>query len=102
MPLPRGRQRYGVADSLLTAWQRYRNLTGMDRTIVLKSRGMQLVEHRLGRPLEDVLTELYVDQGMTVKQVATELGVSGASVSRWMSELGIAARYIGSKKAAVA
>ena len=74
----------------------------MDRTIILKSRGMQLVEHRLGRPLEEVLADLYVDQGMTVKQVAEELGVSSASVSRWMSELGIEARYIGTRKAAVA
>lgn len=74
----------------------------MDRTIVLKSRGMQLVEHRLGQPLEKVLTDLYVERGMTVKQVAAEIGVSTASVSRWMSELGIEARYIGTKKAAVA
>lgn len=73
----------------------------MDRTIVLKSRGMQLVEHRLGRPLDEVLTELYIDQGMTVKQVAAEIGVSTASVSRWMSELGIQARYIGTRKVAV-
>lgn len=101
MPLPSAWQRYGVADSLLTAWQRYRNLRAMDRTIVLKSRGMQLVEHRLGRPLDEVLTELYIDQGMTVKQVAAEIGVSTASVSRWMSELGIQARYIGTKKVAV-
>lgn len=70
----------------------------MVRTNVLKSRGMQLVEHRLGRPLEDVLRELYTDQGMTVKQVAEELGVSSASVSRWMGELGIEARFIGPKK----
>lgn len=71
----------------------------MDRTFVFKSRGMQLVEHRLGRPLEVVLTELYISQGMTVREVAAEIGVSTASISRWMSELGIAARYIGPKKA---
>lgn len=62
---------------------------------------MQITEHRLGRPLEDVLRELYVDEGLTVKQVAARLGVSSASISRWMSELGIEARYVGQSKVAV-
>ena len=70
----------------------------MDRTKILKSRGMQLVEHRLERPLEEVLTELYHGEHLTVKQVGERLGVSGASVSRWMAELGIEARYIGPER----
>lgn len=73
----------------------------MERSNVVKSRGMQLVEHRLGRPLADVLQELYVDEGLTVKQVAARIGVSSASVSRWMAELGIEARYIGGQKVAL-
>lgn len=67
----------------------------MQRNSVLKSRGMQLVERRLGRPMEDVLRELYVDQGLTVKQVGKTLGVSGPTVSRWMADLGIEARFLG-------
>ena len=71
----------------------------MERTIIF-SRGMQLIEMRLGRPLAEVLRELYVDRGMTTKQVGAELGVSDASVSRWMSELGIEARYVGPRRKA--
>ena len=41
---------------------------------------MQIIEHRLGRPLEDVLRDLYVDQGMTVKQVAAQLGVDESTL----------------------
>lgn len=63
---------------------------------------MQLLEHRLGRPLDEVLRELYVDQGMTTKQVGAALGVSNASVSRWMAILGIEARYIGAEPEKVA
>lgn len=58
---------------------------------------MQIIEHRLGRPLDEVLRELYVEKGMTVKQVAAELGVSIASVSTWMARFGIEARYVGAQ-----
>jgi transposase-like protein len=62
---------------------------------------MQLMEQRLGRPLDEILQELYIEKGMTTKQVAVELGVSQASVSRWMAQLGVEARYIGPEKVAV-
>lgn len=58
---------------------------------------MQILEHRLGEPLEDVLRRLYLNDKKTVKQVAAELGVSTASVSTWMARFGIEARYVGSR-----
>lgn len=71
-------------------------------TPTFKTRPMQVTEARLGRPLEEVLRELYVDRGMTQKQVGVELGVDASTVNRWMRELGIEARFPGQKAEAVA
>lgn len=52
---------------------------------------MLLVEARLGRPVEDVIREVY-DRGGMQKDVAEALGVEGSTVSRWMKDLDILAR----------
>ncbi len=52
---------------------------------------MQLVEARLGRPVEDVIREVY-DAGGMQKDVANALGIEVSTVSRWMAYLGIDAR----------
>jgi len=63
---------------------------------------MQLVEARLGRPVEDVISEVYGRGGMQ-RDVAEVLGVEVSTVSRWMKELGIVARPTGAgSKAALA
>lgn len=62
---------------------------------IFKSRAMLRVEARIGRPLEDFLADRY--QTQTQPQIADELGVSGASVSRWMRELGIETRFPGQR-----
>lgn len=67
----------------------------MDPTPIFKSRAMLKVERRIGRPLEEFLAERY--QARTQTQIADELGVSNASVSRWMAELGIEARFQGQR-----
>lgn len=67
----------------------------MDQTPSFKSRAMLRVEARIGRPLEAFLAERY--QVATQTQIAEELGVSNASVSRWMQELGIEARFQGQR-----
>lgn len=64
-------------------------------TPIFKSRAMLRVEARIGRPLEEYLAERY--QTLTQPQIAEELGVSGASVSRWMREVGIEARLQGQR-----
>lgn len=56
---------------------------------------MLLAEARLGRPLEDVITELYVDQGLMQREVADRLGIDTSTVSEWMTRLGIDARSRG-------
>lgn len=60
---------------------------------------MQRVEHRLGRSLEDFLTERYVVEECDQRQIAEELGVNVGTVSRWMERLRIPARPPWTRKA---
>lgn len=64
-----------------------------------KSTAMKLAELRLGRPVEDVIREVY-DAGGFQKDVAVALGIDVSTVSRWMRELGIKARRRGNGSAA--
>ena len=73
----------------------------MSRTIVFKSRPMQVVEARLGRPLEEYLEERYA-AGATQAEIASELDVTDGTVSRWMALLGIQARFPGPRPKAEA
>lgn len=63
---------------------------------------MQATEARLGEPLEVVINRLYHEQGMTLAEVAVELGVTIGTVSRWMQALRIPARFPGQRGKAVA
>ncbi len=67
---------------------------------IFKSRAMQRTEVRLGRPLEEWLAERYATR--TQEQIAEELGVSGATISRWLRECGIEARLQGQRPPAEA
>lgn len=67
-----------------------------------KTRPMQALEHRLGRPLDEVLRDLYHGQGKTLDEVATELGVTLGTISRWMDALGVERRFPGQKGKAAA
>lgn len=60
---------------------------------------MRMVETQQGRPLEELITELYDQQGLTQKQVAARLGISEGALSRWMVTLGIPARSTGPRPA---
>lgn len=64
-------------------------------TPIFKSRAMVRLEARLGRPIEDYLRERYLTAGQV--EIASELGVSNATVSRWMRELGIEPRLPGQR-----
>lgn len=45
-----------------------------------------------GREVPDLLRELYTEQGLSQEGVAVRLGVSRATVMRWMVEYGIPTR----------
>lgn len=56
---------------------------------------MQVIEARLGRPMDEILRELYVERGLTVEAVGAELGITKGAVSRWLERFGIATRRKG-------
>lgn len=58
---------------------------------------MARVQRRLGRSLAGFLRERYHDQGATLAEIGAELGVSEATVSRWMSRSGIERRFPGQR-----
>lgn len=60
--------------------------------------GMRLVETRLGRPLNEFLHDAYVVQERPQVEIAAELGVDAATVSRWMAKFGIQTRVVGHRK----
>ena len=62
---------------------------------MVKTAAMQLIEHRIGRPLYEFFTERYTHQGLNQREIADELGVDIGSVSRWMARLRIPSRRAG-------
>lgn len=67
-----------------------------------KTRSMQVVEFRLGEPIEVYLRRRYLDDGATTHEIATELGLNNGTISRWMAQLGVEARFPGQRGKAVA
>ena len=52
--------------------------------LVFKSRGMQSMEAKLGRPIGLYLADKY-GQGLSQEQIAAELGINRATVGRLLS-----------------
>lgn len=42
-----------------------------------------------GRPVEELLLDLYIKQDLSIPQVAEELNISVGSVHKWLSDYGI-------------
>ena len=66
------------------------------------TRPMLQMERRMGRPLADVLTDLYHQEGLTLAGVAERIGVSVNTVIRWMDALDIETRFPGQRGKATA
>lgn len=49
----------------------------------------ELVTLRTGRPVPDLLRELYVERGLSQDTIAGELGISRMTVAMWLREYGI-------------
>lgn len=60
---------------------------------------MRRLEARLGVDLRAFLVDRYEAEGKTQQQIADELKVDVATVSRWMTRLGIETRLFASEKA---
>lgn len=57
------------------------------------SRALEIAAQH-GKPLPDVLRTLYVDKGMSMREVASELGVGLNTVHRWFHLYGIPVRHM--------
>jgi len=73
----------------------------MDAIRPIKTRPMQVMERRIGRPLEEFLSERYLTEGKTTYEIGAELDVHPSTITRWMAVLGIEARFPGPRKAAL-
>lgn len=58
-----------------------------------KTSEQQTVEARYGLSIEEVLRRLYIEERKSQDDIAVELGVSRASVMRWMKQHGIPRGY---------
>lgn len=63
---------------------------------------MQRIEAREGRPLDALLRDLYVDQGLMLAEIGARWGVSVSAVSKWLDWADIEARRGGPRREAVA
>lgn len=70
----------------------------MQQKSVLKTRAMQVIEFRLGEPLEQFLRRRYIDEDRTTVEIAEELDVNSGTVSRWMAHFSIPARLHGPRR----
>lgn len=61
---------------------------------------MRRLEQRRGIDLVEFLTDRYQVQGKTQQEIADELSIDVATVSRWMSKLGIETRLFASERPA--
>ena len=59
-----------------------KNLTSLQRRI----------EREYGKPIQELLREMYVEKGMTMREIAEVLDVNIRTIQRWSKECGIQAR----------
>ncbi len=59
---------------------------------------MRRLEQRRGIDLDTFLRLRYETEGRTQQEIAAELGIDVATVSRWMSRLGIETRLFASER----
>jgi len=61
----------------------------MPRKMQHRTHAQALVTLRTGRPVEDVLRELYVERRLSQADIAAELGITRMTVAMWLREFGI-------------
>lgn len=57
------------------------------------------IERNEGKAIDELLREMYVEQGMTLHAMSGLLGVNAGALSRWMDDFGIPRRPRGRKAA---
>ena len=61
----------------------------MMRKTPKRTHAQELVTLRNGKPVDQVLRELYLEQRLSQQQIAVALGVSRMTVAMWLREYGI-------------
>jgi transposase len=56
---------------------------------------MQRIEARYGRPIDELLLEMYVTRGLGLRAIADEFGLTFGVISEWLARCGIPARRPG-------
>lgn len=74
----------------------------MTEQVRYRTREMQRVEALEGRPLDEVLRDLYVDRGMELKAIGDRWSLTESAISNWLKWAGIPARRGGPRREAVA
>jgi hypothetical protein len=54
-----------------------------------RTHAQELVTLRNGRPVEELLRELYVEQRLSQVAIAAELGITRVTVAMWLREFGL-------------
>lgn len=54
-----------------------------------KTYSKQAVEARTGRPIDELLQELYVERGYNFVQIGKAVGVSRELIRQWVDEAGL-------------
>jgi hypothetical protein len=67
----------------------------MQQQVVLLTRDQQILQARLGEPLEAWLRRRYLDDKLTLREMAAEIGFGVPSLSRWLRQFAIEARRQG-------
>lgn len=60
--------------------------------------GMRHVTARIGRPVHEYLVEAYEGRELPQVEIAEELGVDPATISRWLRRIGVTTRVVGHRK----
>lgn len=57
-----------------------------------RTKFIERLEKQYGKEIEELLREMYVDEGKTIRQIADELIISDKTVWTWLKEIGIQTR----------
>lgn len=67
----------------------------MKRTNEILTAAEQDIEARFGRPIPELLRELYLDERLSQDKVGERLDVHRSTVYHWLKRYGIPTRHIG-------
>lgn len=54
-----------------------------------RTHAQSLVTLRTGKPVEDVLRDMYLERRLSQAEIAAELGITRVTVAMWLREFGI-------------